>query len=177
MSVIGVVLLLLAPLWIAIGHSVVLRSRKFGSVPAVPLTTMICTATVIFLWLTLAITEGPRYYRNATPTLFTLCLAILGAHFYFHVFNMSESSRRIRLLRRLLNKQSMRETTKEYTPAGMYQARLERLVSWKQVTLRAGTLYPKASILSLAAHILHILDRLMFPERFIDPLHEDPEVG
>ncbi|MEZ4752444.1 MAG: hypothetical protein R3B54_17980 [Bdellovibrionota bacterium] len=92
MSAFGILFLLLAPLWMAIGHAIVLRSGKFKSVPAVPLTVAVCLGVAALQWALLATTEGPRYYRSATPTFFTLCLAVLGSHFYFHVFNMSESS-------------------------------------------------------------------------------------
>ena len=159
----------------AICHAIVLRIHRFKTVPAVPLTAAVCMGVVFLQWLTLALTEGARFYRSATPSLFAFCLAILGAHFYFHVFNMSESSRRIRLLRQLLKKKSLNETSKAYTPQGMYEIRLNRLVSWRQVTLRNGILYPTASVLSLAAQILLALEKLLFPERFSDPHHEDPE--
>lgn len=62
------------------------------------------------------------------------------AYSYFHVFNMSETARRIRILAELYlaGPLSGREISRLYSGEGLLEARLDRLVATRLLELRDG---------------------------------------
>src|SRR3990167_6930334 len=61
----------------------------------------------------------------------------LGTNLYFHVFNMSETARRIRILYEIYTAKQLKasEIASLYNAHDMLHSRLERLLSMKQVKL------------------------------------------
>jgi hypothetical protein len=104
------------------------------------------------------------------PTALTGFLSILVAHIYFHLYNMSETARRIRILVELKKGTFGRE--KNYTPTHLLQVRMQRLVAMGNVD-RVGERYvAKASVLLMVALLLKQYEKLIFPRRFAAPIRD-----
>lgn len=85
------------------------------------------------------------------------------AYAYFHVFNMSETSRRVRLLSRigpdsLLSEKELQAIFEEKE---MLLARMERLEALGQCSLREGKYYPEGKLFSRAAIALFEVGKLL----------------
>jgi hypothetical protein len=89
---------------------------------------------------------------------------------YFHLFNMSETARRVRVLSEInsAGKLTTQEIITIYDMGDMFDVRINRLLSMKQIkqvgnsyVLKGRLLYYTAKIVSLWARILgfHFLDR------------------
>lgn len=84
------------------------------------------------------------YEDRGTPeTIYALLFAFLVfngiAYAYFHIFNMSETARRIRMLLQIRQTGPsglrIQELEREYSPQDMIEARLDRLVKMHQLVL------------------------------------------
>lgn len=89
---------------------------------------------------------------------------------YFHLFNMSETARRVRVLSEInsAGKLTTQEIMSIYDIGDMFDVRINRLLSMKQISqigdryvLRRHLLFYTAKIVSLWAHLLgfHLLDQ------------------
>lgn len=114
------------------GH--VLYCRLFGTrskrSPQNVLGMVIIAGDILLLMglISTAIAEGPLH----GGALIAYCLIVYNAvmYSYFHLFNMSETARRIRILLNILERGALRreEILAIYLPRDMVMVRLERLV-------------------------------------------------
>lgn len=91
---------------------------------------------------------------------------------YFHLFNMSETARRIRLLFEILQSRGItpRDLESRYRPQEIIKARLERFVASGQLCLREGRYYVKGKSLLWAAELVAWWARMIgFPHDFKVP--------
>ena len=91
------------------------------------------------------------------------------SYVYFHLFNMSETARRIRILVQGREGGTLPdgETSAQYTPDAMIALRLNRLVSLRELRIRDGRyLLGKRGLLGLLlpARMVFALRRFLFPE-------------
>jgi len=96
------------------------------------------------------------------------------AYAYFHLFNMSETARRIHILSQggengFLGKEGVE---KNYTGEQMVQIRLERLVALRELTLQQNLYYPGRMLLLLPARIVFGCRSVIFPSRLPYPDQE-----
>lgn len=77
----------------------------------------------------------------------------LSAYTYFHFFNMSETSRRVRMLNMISNRKISRVSDLQtiYDDGDMIDVRLTRLVALGQITERQGRFFPKGRLFVYAA--------------------------
>lgn len=157
-------LLLLLPVAIFAAAAIAFRlpfSRRFPrqlTFAAVALSIASLSAGVV------CVREGRGLFAPWHASLFPWALALLSAHFSFHVFNMSETARRIRIL---LSLRAERKAPAEsgYTPEQMVRLRLSRLEELGQASLVEGRWWAKGGPLLLAALLLGNVETLLFPER------------
>lgn len=161
MRLASLIVLLATPLWITSLHAVTCRigwvrelSRQ-AVAAAVGVFTAVLTAALVTGWDQ----GGPGEF------FFALLVAGLLAHVYFHLFNMSETARRIRLLLELREgfEPALVET---YTPRKMISVRLARLREIGQVNWIDGRYFARDSWLLWAAILIRWHERLLFPARF-----------
>lgn len=91
---------------------------------------------------------------------------LLMAYVYFHVFNMSETARRIRILAQghRSGKVVKDEMVQNYTPGQMIDLRVERLKALGEISLRDGRYLPGRMRLLPAARMVFFLRRFIFPD-------------
>lgn len=87
------------------------------------------------------------------------------AYTYFHLFNMSETARRIRILSRGVQRGELgrEEMAGEYTGEGMVRIRLERLAALREIEFREGRYRPGRLYFLLPARIVFACRRVIFP--------------
>ncbi len=98
------------------------------------------------------------------PGLALLLIYTGFAYTYFHLFNMSETARRIRILSRGARGDLEREEMAgEYTGEGMVRIRLERLGALREIEFREGRYRPGRLYFLLPARIVFACRRVIFP--------------
>ena len=141
-------------------------SLKSPQVILVRLTLAYNSAVLVGTWL-IARFEA----RDAAHTMYMLVFAFLVfngiAYGYFHIFNMSETARRIRMLLQLRQAGPaglrIEELERQYTPKDMIAARLDRLVRMNQLSLAQDGRYRVAgNTLLWAGRIMGLWRRLVF---------------
>lgn len=109
--------------------------------------------------------------RDAAQTMYMLVFAFLVfngiAYAYFHIFNMSETARRIRMLLQIRRAGPaglrIQELERQYSQKGMIEARLDRLVRMNQLSLTPDGCYRVAgNTLLWAGRIMGRWRRLVF---------------
>lgn len=103
-----------------------------------------------------------QYPKNLDFILYMFLLYFLSAYTYFHVFNMGETSRRIRMLTAiaLQNLQSIEELENIYNENQMIKRRLDRLVALGQIKEIRNMYYPRGYLFVLSAKVLYGLSCL-----------------
>lgn len=96
--------------------------------------------------------------------VFVLVVFNCAAYAYFHVFNMSETARRIRMLLYLYEQggATAEKLRTAYSPADIITTRLQRLVEMRQVARRAnGRYYISGWLLPWAANAIEFIRNLL----------------
>lgn len=90
---------------------------------------------------------------------------LLMAYVYFHVFNMSETARRIRILAHghREGKVVKEELTQNYTRKEMVEIRIARLLALGEITRRGDRYASRGNLLLLPARAVFGFRRLLFP--------------
>ncbi len=137
-------------------QKIVLVSSLIGLVPV---------AVMFLIWVILFRSRleggalGPGIYLFGIYSLF--------AYSYFHIFNMSETARRVRIL---MDGTAGRDFDPEnigaqYTGEHMVSIRLRRLVSLRELNKNGNRYLPGRGLLLLPARIIPFLHRVLFPEK------------
>lgn len=87
----------------------------------------------------------------------------LGTYTYFHFFNMSETSRRVRLALELrtASKKEIGMPSEVFDEEKMIRIRLDRLIALRQIEERDGLFFPRGKIFPLLAQSLNLLSCLL----------------
>lgn len=111
----------------------------------------------ILSWLPFEQEETFAFY------LYLFLLYSFTAYTYFHLFNMGETSRRIRILAAISNHppQTLKELERTYDEDRMIRARLDRLVALGQIREEKGTFYPQRRLFALTARIFYCISCLL----------------
>ncbi|MFH1039191.1 MAG: hypothetical protein V1789_11055 [PVC group bacterium] len=90
---------------------------------------------------------------------------LLAAYVYFHIFNMSETARRIRILAQGHRAGAVvkDEMSQNYSPEQMIDLRVERLLALNEIALRGERYFPARGRLVKAAELVFFLRRIIFP--------------
>ena len=97
---------------------------------------------------------------------YLVAVYLLMTYVYFHVFNMSETARRIRILAQghRSGKVVKDEMVQDYSPEQMIDLRVERLEALGEISLRDGRYLPSRMRLLPAARMVFFLRRFIFPD-------------
>lgn len=146
-----------------------LLKRRFGS----PQT--ILAKLILFLNAPVLVGAGviawieSRAFSEAISMLIFSGIVFNGAAYaYFHVFNMSETARRIRILVHVLVYKSVNasDLRNDYLPRDMVVTRLYRLVQMKQITISSdGSYRIGGRLLLFAARVIRVWRRVLQFER------------
>jgi len=103
-----------------------------------------------------------QYPKNLDFILYMFLLYSFSAYSYFHIFNMSETSRRVRMLTAisLRNLHGIQELENIYDENQMIQTRLDRLVALGQIKEIQKRYYPRGYLFVLVAKVLYGLSCL-----------------
>lgn len=104
-----------------------------------------------------------------TAALYAALLFTLLAYSYFHLFNMSETARRIRMLIELRDgEMTLEELKSVYNSRVMLEARLERLVAMGQVRIEGDKVVLASGKLLVAARAMDLWCRALGLPSFRD---------
>ncbi|MGE4132099.1 MAG: hypothetical protein AB7F86_10715 [Bdellovibrionales bacterium] len=146
--------LVLVPLVVIFWQALLNRILKGQSAQKLTMASMVLGYPLYF-----AMVEVPFFEHESTVALyaFLFLLYSFGAYTYFHVFNMSETSRRIRMIVRIgrtpgCTLDSLKDL---YHAEEMINVRLDRLVALGQIEKRDGRFYPRGKLFSRTAAVLY----------------------
>ncbi|OGP15651.1 MAG: hypothetical protein A2052_07245 [Deltaproteobacteria bacterium GWA2_54_12] len=159
-------LLILAatPLWIMVLQAFLTRvgfRRASGQATAMLASAIAALPTGAALWAVhLSVLDGPELRASA---LYALLAYALLAYSYFHLFNMGETARRVRILVELRERGniSVEELKSFYDAGAILDRRLERLVALGQVRLEGGRIVLKSRRLYWAAVVINWWGRIL----------------
>ena len=96
-----------------------------------------------------------------SPIIYTATTYIALCYCYFHIFNMSETARRVRILREIDCGKSLSELSGVYQSGRMLENRLERLLATGQIKLSDGRYFIRSRTLLYAAKLLFLWGRIL----------------
>lgn len=99
-------------------------------------------------------------------TIYIYIIYCLFSYVYFHIFNMSETARRIRILLEIYKTGTVEKEllTRNYSSEDMLINRLKRLTSLRQLCLRGDKYVIKNKLLLFPARVVFALRKVLFPE-------------
>lgn len=135
------VILATSPVWILLTHIVLARLCR--RTPPQLVAAAAGLAGIVhptLLSCMLVAPDAPSVLRVPVELTYGALVYACLAYSYFHLFNMSETARRIRILSELYvaGPLSAQEISRLYSGEGLLEARLDRLVATQQLELRAG---------------------------------------
>lgn len=138
--------------------------RQKGAIVSIPLGVV----PLLLLFILWNILGGRTLETNIIwPAIFLFGVYLLFAYVYFHLFNMSETARRIRILAQSsphgrIEKDELEE---HYSGRQMLTIRLERLVSLKELRLTEGRYTIRRGWLLFPATVVFTFRRILFPHK------------
>lgn len=150
------IILLLSPFIMLSCHMILARLNRSRPAQAIALLAValsllvVCTLFYAVVWRSLALGERSAVLLYCCIVFF--CLAM----FYFHLFNTSETARRIKLLYEIHKAGMLSESaiTRLYSVDDVVRLRLKRLVETNQLEFREGYYMLKGKLLYRAAFIV-----------------------
>lgn len=157
------VLIFLSPVFMALLHGAASRLLKLSGRRVLPQT--VCIGSVLagnvpFLTAVFYLTmDGPG---RLSAFLYSLIVYNALGYSYFHLFNMSDTARRIRILIDVYTRGGIREDEAAalYDTSRMIDLRIERLLAAGQIRETGGRYVLSGSILYTAARVLHLWSAL-----------------
>ena len=155
-----ILILMFTPLWAALIHS---SSSRLARAKRQQAAIWSCCLSALVTVVVLSLTATPA---NATGTFFVFSWfnSVLLAHVYFHIFNMSETARRIKLLEAIRTGEQQSQSSL-YTAEALVSIRLERLLALAKIRVEGGRYFAASSWLVSAAAFLTAYESLLFPRR------------
>jgi hypothetical protein len=146
--------LVASPLWILLSHMVL--ARVFIRMPPQLVAIGAGLAGVpptVLLVGTLAFPTSSALLRMPVALTYVAVVYACIAYSYFHLFNMSETARRIRILRELHVAGSLtaEEISRLYSGASVLESRFDRLLATGQLQVRADRFVAAGRLLYIAA--------------------------
>jgi hypothetical protein len=146
--------LIASPLWIVLSHMVLARVfvRLAPQLVAIAAGLAGALPTVLLVG-TLAVPGPLVLLRMPVAGTYVAVVYACIAYSYFHLFNMSETARRIRILRELHAAGSLtaEEISRLYSGASVLEARFDRLLAIGQLQVRADRFVGAGRLLYMAA--------------------------
>lgn len=121
------------------------------------------TALLFYLWC--GSVEGDPSEAKIWAGIYLFLVYILASYTYFHLFNMSETARRVRILMESSRRDVTREDriTDSYTGDKQIEIRIERLLALKELYKKGDRYVTGRGILVLPARVVARLHCFIFP--------------
>jgi hypothetical protein len=104
--------------------------------------------------------------KTLWPAVYLLLTYVFSAYIYFHVFNMSETARRVRILTYALKGESRKEQViRRYSAEEVLLNRLKRLVAMGELKMSGDKYLIKRRWLCLPEKIFFLWRNILFPYR------------
>ncbi len=146
--------LVTSPVWILLSHVVLARVFTRPAPQLVAIAAALAGALPTVLLIEALAVPGPLPLRRM-PLAATYVAVVYAciAYSYFHLFNMSETARRIRILRELHAAGSLtaEEISRLYSGASVLETRFDRLLATGQLQMRANRFVAAGCLLYVAA--------------------------
>jgi hypothetical protein len=146
--------LVASPLWILLSHMVLARVFPRVAPQVVAIGAGLVGALPTGLLVGALVFPAPStLLRMAVPGTYVAVVYSCIAYSYFHLFNMSETARRIRILRELHAAGSLtaEEISRLYSGVSVLEARFDRLLATGQLEARADRFVKAGRLLYMAA--------------------------
>jgi hypothetical protein len=121
------------------------------------------------IWLVeaLALPGPPALHRMPAALAYVAIVYACIAYSYFHLFNMSETARRIRILRELhaAGSLSAEELSRSYSGASVLEVRFDRLLATGQLRARGDRFVGAGRLLYAAACLFRVWRLVLGLER------------
>lgn len=157
-------MLILSPIITFIIHAVVIRLSGEQSLQLKAVFSMLIgNIPIIFIiLLVFSKIQMDNTIRLAT-IIYSLIVYNVLAYVYFHIFNMSETARRIRILVELKKAGVLRkgDIFEQYDPSDIVNVRLDRLLNLKQITIEGGFYKINNRFLLIVAKMYNVWQHLL----------------
>lgn len=154
----SVMILLFSPVAIIMVHAVVARTvkRVSAQIIAIVSAALASFAMAMILWNCAWKPHDLAVSETAATVLYALIVYASIAYAYFHLFNMSETARRIRILHEIYKGGSLsaEDILSIYEASDIIEVRLERLFLAKQLARVGKNYVVKGRVLYYAALII-----------------------
>ena len=110
------------------------------------------------------VTNGqPMGTKALIASLYSLIVYSAIGYSYFHIFNMSKTARRIRILHEIKAAEHLKMTEVEaiYNAKDMFDVRIERLISMRQLRKYEGKYFIDGKMLYYAAEVVNFWGRVI----------------
>ena len=118
----------------------------------------------IVFWAVIAQLSSEPFSRFLPPLVYSLVVFNAAAYAYFHVFNMSETARRIRILQAICAQPGLRERdlALDYSPQDMVKGRVDRLIGLGEIERDPhGHVRIRRRRLLIVAYLFHKIQRFI----------------
>lgn len=105
------------------------------------------------------------FSQNSSEVVFCVLTTLLLGHLYFHLFNMSETARRIKILRLLERNENPSQALQSYSAKEQVEQRLNRLLNLHQAELHEGKIIVTGKTLQWIARVMIAYGNVLFPSR------------
>jgi hypothetical protein len=167
MPIAAFVLLLSTPLVTLLLHCLACRLPFTRSAPIQVVAARCCAITAIAISTGVIIWSWPVAPHPTSLVLFTFLVSAGSSHVYFHIFNMSETARRIRILVLASTKRDVdvKLGQDRFTQLQMIRRRITRLVSAGIIFQVDGKYHARRTLLMTIAVMMSRYERFLFPQR------------
>ena len=165
MPIAGFIFLALTPAVVFLIHCIACRLPFFRGVPTQLVAARCCAITTLIVSVGSITWSWPIAMSRISLILFCTLVSSGLCHIYFHVFNMSETARRIRILISVSMGRNVNAGQDRFAQLQMIRRRIERLVSAGAIEKIDGLYRARRSMLMMAAILMSRYERMIFPRR------------
>lgn len=145
-----------SPIWILLTHIAVARLCRRAPPQLVAATACLAgiVPTTLLAWV-LGVADRRSFLQTPIEVTYGCVVYSCLAYSYFHVFNMSETARRIRILAEMYLAGSLTagEISRQYSGSALVETRIDRLVVAHQLEMRGDRYMPAGRLLYIAARV------------------------
>jgi hypothetical protein len=156
-------ILLVSPLLIVLAHMIVARAKIIASRQIGCIFAFTVALLPVMFPVGVALACGMPRTQVVSGIIYSLVVYACISYSYFHVFNMSETARRIRILHEIYKAGSLRakDILSLYEASDIIEARLGRLTLINQLTLDRGVYRVRGKLLYYAGIVVRVWRRLL----------------
>lgn len=162
------IITIISPLILFISHIILIRTLNFFGIKfnlQLTLFLVMLFWNIPLLSVTFYFTKGYNLEIIISSGLYVIVVYNCFAYFYFHIFNMSDTARRIKLLISIVYHNGMKtekDIGQDYSTNKMISNRIERLIGMKQIReIEEGKFIIGNNFLLFAANIVDLWKKIL----------------